>query len=106
MNHRGRPPRRGIGVRNENHRRQFWRDINARREVEDWGDQELPIYRLPIRYEVDTHSLGPMTDECIHCGALHFVNESTNGHYNSCCHNGLIHLPQPHNNNELNTTPI
>lgn len=103
MNNGGRPRRRGVGFRNQHDRRQRRREIyNEERNEQPHHDvEDTPIFRLPLINEIPTHNLGLMNDQCMHCGALHFVEESTNGHYNSCCHNGLIHLPQPENNNEL-----
>jgi hypothetical protein len=41
------------------------------------------------------HYLGPMNQECLHCGSLNFEAEKVDGHFSICCHNGKIKLETP-----------
>lgn len=98
MNARGRPQRRGVVHRNDSVRRRA-RVVNVQLNE----DRLQPPFRRPIIEErnINAHNAGLMDQECMHCGALHFREETTNNHFMSCCHNGLIHLPQPQTNQEL-----
>jgi hypothetical protein len=41
------------------------------------------------------HYLGPLNQECLHCGSLNFEAEKVDGHFSICCHNGKIKLETP-----------
>lgn len=97
MNARGRPRRQGVVHRNETARRRIAREDN----VQHNEDRLLPPFRRPITVEINAHHAGLMDKECLHCHALHFREETVNNHFMSCCHNGLINLPQPRTNQGL-----
>ena len=42
---------------------------------------------------LDEHSVGGLTGSCVHCGALSFRSEGSNGGYKKCCNGGRIVLP-------------
>lgn len=98
MNARGRPQRRGTVHRNDSARRR------ARVDNDELNQDMLqPLFRRPMVDErnVNIHDAGLLDQECIQCSALHFREELTNNHFMTCCHNGLINLPQPKTNVEL-----
>ena len=100
---RGRPLRRGRVSRNITDNRNHTRDRRVRDEININGDLHLPAFRRPLENEFNIvpHDLGLLNSICMHCGAFHFAQEATNGHFNACCHNGLINLPQPQVNEDL-----
>jgi len=98
MNNRGRPRRRGVVYRNDTVRRRVRVDNDQLTN----DDLEPPFRRLITdERNINAHHAGLMNQECIHCKALHFREETSNDHFMSCCHNGLIYLPQPRINLEL-----
>lgn len=65
------------------------------------GVLQAPFRRLIIEERnINTHTAGLMDQECMHCSALRFREDSTNDHFTTCCHNRLTHLPQPHTTHE------
>jgi hypothetical protein len=96
----GRPARRGRVLRNRTEIRNRAHNEYTRRIPQE---EVLPSFRRPLHNELTvlSHNLGLMNHTCMHCDALHFAEEVSNGHFNSCCHNGLINLPQPQVNEEL-----
>lgn len=99
MSLRGRPRRRGGGHRCAAAARACNRDA-----VNNIRNRNVnPLARNTIHDErlIEIFSVGSLNEICGHCQARHFQNEMVNGHFNSCCHNGLVYFPQPHINDTL-----
>lgn len=97
----GRPPKRGRVFRNHAESKRHQR--NCATESRDAEKLEtLNSFRDPTiacqtfdETSIPKFSIGDMNVKCDFCSALHFKSELVNGHFNNCCHNGLIKLPEP-----------
>ena len=106
MSRSGRPPKRGRVFRNNVDRKSAqWNRLNERLmqlNQNAFVFREMTIFDPNFdERSVPQMSIGEMNIRCNHCLALHFIDETVQDHFNNCCHNGLISLPDPKVNDSL-----
>lgn len=69
-------------------------DINRKRAQERLPNSYCCAYLLRTDNEVQTHTVGPMTQICRYCHAKLFRGELLEGSSSICCHKGKIKLPE------------
>lgn len=106
----GRPSKRGRVFRCHSERQRVQRaEVSTHRvrsiesRVNEFRRNDLIFNGSFNEVDLPESTLGSMDAKCQHCNALHFRAESVGGHYNICCHNGIVSLPEPRVNEELKT---